>query len=398
MGVQGFPTLKIIKPSSKSGKPIVEDFQGARTASAIIDAVKLAIPNHVKRISYKGLDGWFQSSNDTAKAILFSEKGTTSALIKVLAGEFIDSIKFGQIRNKETSAVEMFGVSKFPTFLVLPGGNKEPVFYEGSFSKDAMKEFLAQYALSTDSQPKKQKPLGEEQKPLGKDQTKKKPSKTANSESDSPNFTATWPSGISVEAFEDITDATSIVIDNPNKPTESPEPIIIPEDAPTPVPVADLPPPIPVLAEEKALQAQCLGEKTTTCILALLPAAADDEETLLPEVKNALSSLAELADKHVQRGSKLFPFYSIPSKNVGSINLRDALKLGADSTFELIAVNSRRGWWRKYKAESFEFKSVENWVDNIRFGEGEKGKLPDELVVVEKEEEASQSASGHQEL
>lgn len=297
MGVQGFPTLKIIKPSSKSGKPIVEDFQGARTASAIIDAVKLAIPNHVKRISDKGLDGWFQSSNDTAKAILFSEKGTTSALIKVLASEFIDSIKFGQIRNKETSAVELFGVSKFPTFLVLPGGNKEPVLYEGSFSKDAMKEFLAQYALPTDSQPKKQKPLEEKQKPLGEEQTKKKPSKTAKSEPDSPNFTATWPAGISVEAFEDITDATSIVIDNPNKPTESPEPIVKPEDAPTPVPVADLPPPIPVLAEEKALQAQCLGEKTTTCILALLLAAADDEEILLPEVKHALSSLAELADK-----------------------------------------------------------------------------------------------------
>lgn len=391
MGVQGFPTLKIIKPSNKAGKPTVEDYQGARTASAIIDALKLAIPNHVKRVSDKALDGWFQSDNDTAKAILFSEKGTTGALIKVLASEFISTIKFAQIRNKETAAVQMFGVSDYPSLIVLPGGTREPVKYEGSFSKDAMKEFLVQYAVpKEDSLPKKQKPLGNEQE-------KKKPTKKVASEPAPPAFTATFPSGISVEAFEDITDATSIDLDEPSQPTESPEPIVIPEDAPKPVPVVDLPAPIPILSEEKVLQELCLGEKTTTCILALLPAAADEEDNLLPEVKHALSSLAELADKHVQRGSKLFPFYSIPVKNTGATTLRDALKLGGDSTFELIAVNSRRGWWRKYKAEGFEFKLVENWVDNIRFGEGEKGKLPDGLVIMEKDEE-KEPAPEHQEL
>ena len=35
MGVQGFPTLKIVKPGKKPGKPIVEDYQGARSAKAI---------------------------------------------------------------------------------------------------------------------------------------------------------------------------------------------------------------------------------------------------------------------------------------------------------------------------------------------------------------------------
>lgn len=388
MGVQGFPTLKIIKPSKKAGQPTVEDYQGARTASGIIDAVKLAIPNHVQRISDKALDGWFQSSNDTAKAILFSEKGTTGALIKVLASEFINSIKFAQIRNKEAGAVEIFGVSSYPTLIVLPGGTKEPVKYDGSFSKDALKEFLSKYASpSEDSLPKREK-----QKPLGNEQKKKKPTKKAKSEPNPLAFTESWPDGISVEAFEDITDATSIILDDPSEPTASPEPIVTPEDAPKPVPVVDLPPPIPTLIEEKALQVQCLSEKTTTCILALLPAAADNDDALLPDVKHALSSLAELADKHVQRGGKLFPFYSIPSQNVGATTLRDALKLGDDSTFELIAVNSRRGWWRKYKAKGFEFKLVENWVDNIRFGEGEKGKLPDELIILEKEEEAKEES------
>ena len=32
MGVQGFPTLKIVRPGKKAGKPLVEDYQGARSA------------------------------------------------------------------------------------------------------------------------------------------------------------------------------------------------------------------------------------------------------------------------------------------------------------------------------------------------------------------------------
>lgn len=374
MGVTGFPTLKIIKPSKTPGKPIVEDYQGPRTTGGIVDAVKLAIPNHVKRISDKSLNEWLESSNDTAKAILFSEKGTTGALIKVLATEFSNSLKFAQIRNKETAAVEMFGVSKFPTLLILPGGNKEPVKFEGSFSKAAMMEFLSPYASAkSESTPKTPKPSVKE--------PEKKATKEAKPSSKSK------PSSASKALTDEFDEATTIILGDPSEPTESPDPNVVPEDAPKPVPVAKLPPPIPPLAEEKALQTQCLGEKTTTCILALLPKAANDEAVLLPDATQALSSLAELAEKHVQRGGKLFPFYSIPAENFGATNLRNALKLAGDDSFELIAVNARRGWWRKFKSQNFDVNSVENWVDNIRFGEGEKGRLPDELVVAEEVKE-----------
>lgn len=381
MGVQGFPTLKIVKPSKKPGKPIVEDYQGPRTSSGIVDAVKSSIPNNVKKVTDKGLSAFLESNNDTAKAILFSNKGTTSALTKVLATEYLGSMKFAQIRDKETKAVEMFGVSEYPTLIVLPGGTEEPAKFEGAYKKKDMKDFISQYA-SSDS-----KASPEKQKPMGKKPQKASEEEAAESKEAASSFSAASSSHASAEAAEAAAGATSVTLEDESNPTESPDPIASP-DAPKPVLVHNMPDPIPALVEEKYLQEKCLGPKTSTCILALLPNVGDDE--VLPEsASSALASLAELADKHVKRESKLFPFYSIPSRNTASATIRDALKLGEEKDFELVAVNARRGWWRRYPGEKFDFHSVENWVDNIRFGEGSKEVLPEALLRKEEEEPAA---------
>ena len=387
MGVQGFPTLKIIKPSKTPGKPSVEDYQGPRTAIGIVDAVKSAIPNHVKRISDKGLDAWFKSDNETAKAILFSEKGTTSALIKVLASEYLSSMKFAQIRHKENIAVEMFGIKEYPTLVVLPGGSKDAVKFDGSFTKESMKEFLSQYAApSAESPAKKQKPAEKKSK---KDTKEQKPK----SESDSSTFSQASSSHASAEASSEAAGATSVTLEEASNPTESPEPMASPE-APGPAKMPDMPEPIPALIEEKYLEMQCLGPKTTTCILALLPEPTDEEGSVLPDTANAaLASLAEISEKHVHRGSRLFPFYSIPARNTGQIRIRDALKLKDTKNFELVAVNTRRGWWRHYDGEEYGTISVEAWVDAIRLGEGQKSKLPEALTPAEET-----PAAGHGEL
>ncbi len=65
------------------------------------------------------------------------------------------------------------------------------------------------------------------------------------------------------------------------------------------------------------------------------------------------------------------------------------MKLGGPKDFELVAVNARRGWWRRYEGETFNFQSIENWVDNIRFGEGPKGKLPEDLFADGEEQPAA---------
>lgn len=378
MGVQGFPTLKIVKPSKKKGKPSVEDYNGQREAKDIIEQVKAAIPNNVKRITDKGLSAWLDTENSTSKAILFSDKGTTSAAIKVLAIEFIGKMNFAQIRNKEQSSVDMFGVTDYPTLVVLPGGTQEPVTYDGAITKDAMSSFLSQYSSGSS------KTKAEKQKPMGKEPTKGSEGNEAKSKEASLSFSEASASHASSEASEEAAGATSIVLEDDSNPTESPDPKVTPENKPIVVP--DRFPPIPALEQQETLQQLCLGERTTTCVLALLPVVEGEKAVLAQPATTALASLAELADKHVERKGNLFPFYSIPSENTGAALLRSALKLGDDKDLELIAVNARRGWVRRYDGAKYDFHSIENWVDNIRFGEGSKSVLPEELIIVAKDE------------
>lgn len=162
----------------------------------------------------------------------------------------------------------------------------------------------------------------------------------------------------------------------------------------------DLPPPIPSLLERSVLEKTCLGPKTTTCILALLPpGSGDDAATLPPDASAALASLAEIREKHNERGGKLFPFFSIPATNDGQGVLRDALKL--DNEIELIAVNARRGWYRRFTNSDAGYGviNVESWVDGIRLGEGSKEMLPESLIVDEEVvEEEKEKPIEHGEL
>lgn len=128
--------------------------------------------------------------------------------------------------------------------------------------------------------------------------------------------------------------------------------------------------------------------------MALLPASDGEDSLILPDSANAaLESLAQIAEKHRQRGSKLFPFYSVPGRNAGAAALRSALELKDQKEIELIAINARRNWWRHFTGESFEVIPIEAWVDGIRLGESSKSKLPDGLIV-----EDESVADDHDEL
>lgn len=382
MGVKGFPTLKIVKPAKKAGnRGVPEDYNGPRESKGIVEAVKSAIPNNVKKITDKGLSAWLEEGRDAPKAILFSSKGTTGALIKVIATDYLGKIGFAQIRDKEATAVEQFEITEYPTLVVLPGGSADPVKYDGAFSKTPMKEFLSQYAseaaVKGDS---KSKSEGDKAKAA------------ADSKSASSTFSESSASQASAEASEEAAGATSITLEDDSNPTESPKPAVTPEAKPIAVPQHE---PIPDMIEEKFLQQKCLGERTTTCVLALLPTIDGDDAVLPEHVTIALASLAELADKHKERGSKLFPILSVPSRNTGSATLRNAIQLRGQQDFELIAVNARRGWFRRFEGDEYGSQAIENWVDNIRFGEGSKGVLPETLIVAETPEAKEEEEPAH---
>lgn len=379
MGVQGFPTLKIIRPSKRSGKPVVEDYQGARTAKAIVDAVIDKIPNHVKRLGDKDLDEWLRHGNDSSKAILFSDKGTTSALLKSLAIDFLGNVQIAQVRDKERAAVKAFGVSTFPTFILLPGGDREGVVYDGEMKKKPMVSFLSQVA---EPNPDPAPPRTKTSKKSDQDKTKEQKRSAENSSA----FSAASASHASAEASEAAAGATAITVEEASNPTESPDPIVNTEGAPSPAPLPDLPPPIPTLSTHEELQTTCLSAKSSTCLLALLPTHYD-AQTAMPEgPSTALASLATLADKYAHRKAKIFPFYAIPAENTGAEQLREVLGLKGEGEIEILAVNARRVWWKRYEGTDYGLAAVESWFDGIRLGEGKKEKLPDSLVRHEDEQ------------
>lgn len=342
MGVQGFPTLKIVTPSKKPGKPRVEDYQGQRTAKGIVDAVVDRIPNHVKRATDKDLANWVAQNEDRPKAILFTEKGTTSSLIRALAIDFLGAIDVAQVRSKESASVKKFGVSQFPALVVVPQGtDSEPKLYEGELKKKPMSDFLSQFAEPNPDATGKAAPSSS--KPKSK--AKPKPSKSAKPASDTKS--------------------------DEEEPSDS---------KPTQEPIAA--PPVPALETPEELKSKCLGPKTNTVVLALVK---DSDES------NVLSTLSELAHKYTQRGAQLFPLYNVPSANSASQSLRTQLGLGDSSPIELVAVNARRGWWRRYEnTEYLSTTAIEAWFDAIRLGDGTKEKLPEGIVDSPRPKEESE--------
>ncbi|KAJ5787980.1 hypothetical protein N7457_002970 [Penicillium paradoxum] len=350
MGVQGFPTLKIVTPSKKPGKPRVEDYQGARSAKGIVDAVVDRIPNHVKRATDKDLDKWLGQNEDRPKAILFTEKGTTGALIRALAIDFLGAIDIAQVRNKESASVKKFGVTEFPALVLVPGGDAEPKLYTGDLKKKPITEFLSQAAAPN---PDASARSTSNSKPKPKPKPKSKP--------------ASKPTTVADDA-EDLEHTASQEQDETD-----------PSSKPVQVPIPA--PPIPTLSTPESLETACLAPKSGTCVLAILPEVS--EAALPAPATDALASLAEIGHKHAQRGTHLFPLFVVPAINSGSKTLREALGLADDQTVELIALNARRGWWRRFSGADADFGAVavESWIDGIRLGEGAKEKLPEGIVV-----------------
>lgn len=315
------------------------------------------IPNHVKRVDDKTLEGWLAESNETAKAILFTDKGKTSALLKSIAIDFKGSIHVAQIRNtdKEKASLELFGITKFPTLILLPGGKEaEGIVYDGEMKKEAMVAFLSQAAApNPDPAPAKVK--------LPKSKEAKKPKPKDSSKSADP-----------ASATEEVLEEEATESPSPEVDTE--KPVVLPEPAP----------PIDILDSEKELHIVCLGAKTGTCILVLLPNSPDEVGAA------AVGSFSDVAHRHRLHNRKLFPFYVLPEKNGGFTQLKGALSLG--DGLQIIAVNGRRGWWKKLptegtiSAKDVTEEAIENWVDAIRLGEGTKEKMPEGLIPEEVEE------------
>lgn len=79
--------------------------------------------------------------------ILFTDKPKTTNLYKALSLEFKSSFLFGQVKKSESTIVESFGITSFPTLLIIDANNDNAVItYDGKMSVGGLTKFLNKYA------------------------------------------------------------------------------------------------------------------------------------------------------------------------------------------------------------------------------------------------------------
>ncbi|KTW26565.1 uncharacterized protein T551_03482 [Pneumocystis jirovecii RU7] len=140
--VKGFPTVKIIIPG-KNGLRI-EDYQGSRTYSDLMNKVSSEITDYTAKIS-TGVDLFLNKRNGKAKLLLFTSKKTPNAFFKVLSMEFQDYVSFGLIHESYKEAVQIFNISKFPSIVLVFEEGKDSIFYSGETTYRNIFNFLEKY-------------------------------------------------------------------------------------------------------------------------------------------------------------------------------------------------------------------------------------------------------------
>jgi protein disulfide-isomerase A6 len=84
---------------------------------------------------------------------LFTDKSTTTPLYKALSVDFQDRMLFGEVKSSVKEATEAFGVSRYPTLVVL-NPQSGVVQYDGKLKHDALHEFLDEHAIAAPTKKK----------------------------------------------------------------------------------------------------------------------------------------------------------------------------------------------------------------------------------------------------
>lgn len=142
-GIQGFPTIKVFSAGVK-GMPM--DYQGPRTAAAIVKEGISKVKSFLKKCDANGFDE-FVSSNNKPVMVLISEKKEVPVMFKALSAEFKDQVDFCFFKNSEEEFMKKVQVKSFPS-LMLFSKDKDPVLYKGAQKFKSIKEFLEPVAIN----------------------------------------------------------------------------------------------------------------------------------------------------------------------------------------------------------------------------------------------------------
>ncbi|CAO3625508.1 unnamed protein product [Mucor hiemalis] len=161
--IKGFPSIKVFSPELRKNKKtgqltkVPSDYQGPRDAKSIVDYLLSYQPSNVQFVKWNekdvkskksiSLDNFLATKNETLpKALLFTNKASTTPLYKALSIDFKDRMAVGEVKHTEKSIVAEYDIQSFPTLLVI-SPEDGIVKFDGKLNRDSLKTFLTKYAL-----------------------------------------------------------------------------------------------------------------------------------------------------------------------------------------------------------------------------------------------------------
>lgn len=145
-GIKGFPSIKVFKGEGKKARR-PSDYNGERSAGAIIAHAKYVMPSYIVRVKDSGIDAFFRDERRVPHVLLFTDKTTTSPLYKGMSAEFKGLASFGEVRKKDAGdLIEKFGVKTFPALYYLKAGDSDPAtatLHTGAMDPTSLRKFLA---------------------------------------------------------------------------------------------------------------------------------------------------------------------------------------------------------------------------------------------------------------
>lgn len=144
-GIQGFPTIKVFKGlGTKARRP--DDYQGARTAGAIVSYAKSVMPSLVASVKRSGLEAFFNDEKKLPHVLLFTDKKQTSPLYKGLSATFSGKLALGEVKKGDAGdLLKTYGITSFPSIVSFKANaspSDEATPYTGTMDPDSLTAFL----------------------------------------------------------------------------------------------------------------------------------------------------------------------------------------------------------------------------------------------------------------
>lgn len=93
--------------------------------------------SYVRKLSEKTYEEFSNENPQKHKVLLFTTKTSTPPLLRALSKDYNGKLDFGEIKNTETNLIKAFGVTDYPTLLVVTDTETySSIKYEGAYKKD----------------------------------------------------------------------------------------------------------------------------------------------------------------------------------------------------------------------------------------------------------------------